>query len=95
MTWNAPGDAVPIVLDCVTKAGFKISQVKCPLSEIKFIILLLIQYQVRKKEDQMSGAIWDSLPITEKEKDEICFQNLNSEVIRLYKNPVITCNTPF
>ena len=36
--------------------------------------------QVRKKEDQVSGAIWDSLPITEKEKDEICFQNLNSEV---------------
>ena len=28
----------------------------------------------------MSGAIWDSLPVTEKEKDEICFQNLNSEV---------------
>ena len=35
---------------------------------------------MRRKEDQVSGAIWDSLPITEKEKDEICFQNLNSEV---------------
>ena len=28
MTWNAPGEAVPIVLDCVNKAGFKISQVE-------------------------------------------------------------------
>ena len=28
MTWNAPGEAVPIVLDCVNKAGFKISQVQ-------------------------------------------------------------------
>ena len=88
MTWIAPGDAVPIVLDCVTKAGFRISQVICPLSEIKFLILLLIQYQVRKKEDQMSGAIWDSLPITEKEKDEISFQNLNSEVIKFLKESI-------
>ena len=63
MTWNAPGEAVPIIQDCVIKAGFTICQ-----------------FQVRKKEDQVSGAIWDSLPITEKEKDEICFQNLTSEV---------------
>ena len=28
----------------------------------------------------MSGVIWDSLPVTEKEKDEIAFQNLNAEV---------------
>ena len=28
MTWNAPGDAVPIVLDCVAKPGLKVSQVK-------------------------------------------------------------------
>ena len=28
----------------------------------------------------MSGAIWDTLPVTEKEKDEICFQNLPSSV---------------
>ena len=34
----------------------------------------------RKKEDQVSGAIWDTLPVTEKEKDEICFQNLPSSV---------------
>ena len=28
----------------------------------------------------MSGVIWDSLPVTEKERDEIAFQNLNAEV---------------
>ena len=28
----------------------------------------------------MSGAIWDTLPVTEKEKDEICFQKLRSSV---------------
>ena len=27
MTWNAPGDAVPIVLDCVEKPGLRICQV--------------------------------------------------------------------
>ena len=27
MTWNAPGDAVPIVLDCIAKPGLKVSQV--------------------------------------------------------------------
>ena len=35
---------------------------------------------MRRKEDQVSGVIWDSLPVTEKEKDEIAFQNLNAEV---------------
>ena len=35
---------------------------------------------MRRKEDQVSGVIWDSLPVTEKERDEIAFQNLNSEV---------------
>ena len=35
---------------------------------------------MRRKEDQVSGVIWDSLPVTEKERDEIAFQNLNAEV---------------
>ena len=26
MTWNAPGEAVPIVLECVKKAGFSVCQ---------------------------------------------------------------------
>ena len=34
----------------------------------------------RKKESEVSGAIWDTLPVTEKEKDEICFQKLRSSV---------------
>ena len=34
----------------------------------------------RKKEGDVSGAIWDTLPVTEKEKDEICFQKLRSSV---------------
>ena len=36
---------------------------------------------MRRKEDQVSGVIWDSLPVTEKERDEIAFQNLNAEVL--------------
>ena len=35
---------------------------------------------MRKKEAEVCGAMWDSLPVTEKERDEICFQNLNAEV---------------
>ena len=35
---------------------------------------------MRKKEGEVYGAMWDSLPVTEKERDEICFQNLNAEV---------------
>ena len=35
---------------------------------------------MRKKEAEVFGAMWDSLPVTEKERDEICFQNLNAEV---------------
>jgi len=40
----------------------------------------LVQGQVRQKEDQQTGAIWDCLSITEKSKDEINFHNLNEEV---------------
>ena len=36
--------------------------------------------QVRKKEDKCSGSIWDALPICEKEKDEINFENLSPDV---------------
>ena len=38
---------------------------------------------MRRKEAEVSGAVWDSLPVTEKERDEICFQNLNAEVERV------------
>merc|ERR1711892_354304 len=62
LTWNAPGAVSPIVLDCVTHAGFDILDV-----------------QVRKKEDQCLGSIWDCLPICEKEKDEIDFVKLRAE----------------
>ena len=39
-----------------------------------------LTYYFRKKEGELSGAIWDTLPVTEKEKDEICFQKLQSSV---------------
>ena len=39
-----------------------------------------LQAQVRRKEDQCTGSIWDCLPITEKAKDEIDFAGLNDEV---------------
>ena len=39
-----------------------------------------MQGQVRKKENQCTGSIWDCLPITEKAKDEINFAGLNEEV---------------
>merc|ERR1711892_266507 len=39
----------------------------------------ILDVQVRRKEDQCSGSIWDCLPICEKEKDEIDFVKLRSE----------------
>ena len=40
----------------------------------------LKQGNVRNKEDQFTGSIWDCLPVTEKEKDAISFSTLNYEV---------------
>ena len=40
----------------------------------------LKQGNVRNKEDQFTGSIWDCLPVTEKEKDAINFSTLNHEV---------------
>ena len=43
-------------------------------------LILPLQGQVRRKEDQCTGSIWDCLPITEKAKDEIYFSGLGEEV---------------
>jgi len=40
----------------------------------------IVEVQVRKKENQVCGSIWDCLPVTEKEKDELFFDGFNSEV---------------
>ena len=81
LTWNAPGGVSPIVSECVTQAGFSIVEVvRLFIDLITFSNCSNLQVQVRKKEDQCTGSIWDSLPITEKEKDEINFAGLNVEV---------------
>ena len=38
------------------------------------------QGQVRSQENKFAGAIWDCLPVTEKEKDSIAFAALCPEV---------------
>ena len=38
------------------------------------------QGTIRKKEEELTGAIWDCLPVTEKTKDEINFSGLGEEV---------------
>ena len=45
--------------------------------------------QVRKKEDQCLGSIWDCLPVCEKEKDEINFAGLNAEVCLTFFNGIL------
>jgi len=40
----------------------------------------LLEGQVRNKENQFTGSIWDCLPVTEKEKDAINFSGLDFEV---------------
>ena len=44
---------------------------------------ITLQGQVRSQENKFAGAIWDCLPVTEKEKDSIVFAALCPEV-RLY-----------
>jgi hypothetical protein len=39
-----------------------------------------MQGTIRKKEEELTGAIWDCLPVTEKSKDEINFAGLGEEV---------------
>jgi len=50
------------------------------LNTVQHSGFLLLQGNVRKKEDQQTGSIWDCLPITEKSKDEINFSGLSQEV---------------
>jgi hypothetical protein len=42
------------------------------------------QGTIRKKEEELTGAIWDCLPVTEKTKDEINFAGLGEEVKTFY-----------
>ena len=77
-----------MVLDCVKQAGWEL--VKVGSLFVMFVIMVakkeqttiisLLQGQVRRKEDQCTGSIWDCLPITEKAKDEIYFSGLSEEV---------------
>ena len=58
------------------------------IGQIVAIVLLLyetnkipsLQGQVRSQENKFAGAIWDCLPVTEKEKDSIVFAALCPEV---------------
>ena len=58
------------------------------IRQIVAIVLLLfktkkipsLQGQVRSQENKFAGAIWDCLPVTEKEKDSIVFAALCPEV---------------
>ena len=46
------------------------------------IVIFQSKVQARRKEDECQGSIWDCLPICEKEKDEINFNALSSDVSR-------------
>ena len=81
-SWNTPKSVSPIVSGCVTYAGFCISDVSFNLDSQNHALWIL-QVQVRNKEEQCCGAVWDCLPICEKEKDEINFSNFGPEVWKL------------
>ena len=46
------------------------------------------QGTIRKKEEELTGAIWDCLPVTEKTKDEINFGQLGEEVRQEFSKKV-------
>jgi hypothetical protein len=55
-----------------------------------------MQGTIRKKEEELTGAIWDCLPVTEKSKDEINFAGLGEEVsscsrVSVLRPPAIHC----
>ena len=75
------------ILECIEHNGFAVSEVKSPFTSM--LPSFILQVRLRQFEASISsGAIWDSLPINEKNTDSIGGQGQkNIQFFKLGKQP--------